>query len=98
MTPLRKRMLGELQRRPPRVCRKHQRLPSNLVIENPRQHKLGFHLHRTRRAFPMNANGLSGTGVVESQVGGSRNLVVLSSSFAALATLLAAVGLHGCTV
>jgi hypothetical protein len=46
----------------------------------------------------MNANGLSGTGVVESQVGGSRNLVVLSSSFAALATLLAAVGLHGCTV
>ena len=40
----------------PRVRRKRQRLPSNLVIENPRQHTFGFHMHRTRRGFPMNAN------------------------------------------
>lgn len=41
----------------PASAAKRQRLPSNLVIENPRQHTFGFHLHRTRRAFPMNANG-----------------------------------------
>jgi hypothetical protein len=45
----------------PRVRRKHQRLPSNLVIENPRQHTFGFHLRSTRRAFPMNANGYTTT-------------------------------------
>ena len=45
----------------PRVRRKHQRLPSSLVIENPRQHTFGFHLHMTRRAFPMNANGYTHT-------------------------------------
>ena len=41
----------------PASAAKRQRLPSNLVIENPRQHTFAFHLHRTRRAFPMNANG-----------------------------------------
>ena len=38
------------------VRRKRQRLPSSLVIENPRQHILGFHLNMTRLGFPMNAN------------------------------------------
>src|SRR5262249_34937399 len=39
-----------------RVRRKRQRLPSSLVIENPRHHTSGFYLYMTRRGFPMNAN------------------------------------------
>jgi hypothetical protein len=44
-----------------RVRRKRQRLPSNLVIENPRQQRFGFYLYMTRRGFPMNASGYTST-------------------------------------
>jgi len=44
-----------------RVPRKRQRLPSNLVIENPRQHTSAFYLYMARCGFPMNASGYSTT-------------------------------------
>jgi hypothetical protein len=39
-----------------RVRRRRQRLPSSLVIENPRRSTSGFYLNMARLGFPMNAN------------------------------------------
>jgi hypothetical protein len=39
----------------------HQRLPSSLVIENPRLYRCGPGLSMARRGFPMNASDFSPT-------------------------------------
>src|SRR3989442_15728249 len=48
-----------------RVRRKRQRLPSSLVIENPRQQTSGFHLNMVRRGFPMNASDYTSSPIGE---------------------------------
>ena len=44
-----------------------QRLPSSLVIENPRQHTLLFNRRMPCREFPINANDYPATGTYTSQ-------------------------------
>src|SRR5215831_8003749 len=54
-----------------------QRLPSSLVIENPRQSRSSFDLYMARLGFPMNANDFPGT--CPHQSGGNQGLSTFKS-------------------
>ena len=67
-----------------RVRRKRQRLPSSLVIENPRRSTPRFYFNMARLGFPMNANDITSTGNLRFCAGSSflaRSIVSLFVGF-----------------